>query len=179
MHGQQLPATAPLHLPCQWLTLSPLWLQGIPNGITGYSAFMDHSVRWCRLAERGHNSRVNGQDTDGTRLWGSNLGGPDVSGLPATPLTQGGVCPDTAAPMWGPDSPPGLAADGPGNSAPHYVSASPVCTSGGAFFAPTQCRVSSGLALLLPDVRSLSALPEQTLPALPVCPYACARLHAL
>lgn len=73
-----------------------------------FTPLQSDALRWCRLAERGANTQVNGQVTDGTRFWGNYFGGPDASHPPAHraadsnwgsdyraagPLTEGGVCP--------------------------------------------------------------------------------------
>lgn len=55
----------------------------IPSAIQKFfTAAQVDALRWCRLAERGLNSRVTDSMfpvTVGTRFWGNYFGGPDVS----------------------------------------------------------------------------------------------------
>lgn len=103
------------------------------GGYTRLTNLRADAFRWCRLAERGLNSRVsdaNGQNprqTDGTRFWGNFIGGPDVSHPVSVavgdttrtgdvtrnniyrsvgPFTSGGVCPQVQDNgLWVPGQP--------------------------------------------------------------------------
>lgn len=96
------------------------------------SPAMDASTQWCRLAERGDNTRVNNAITDGSRFWG-NQNGPDASsflGLASgPPKTVGGVCAYDAS-----------GSDGSGDAG-QYIPASKACAKGGNY-EPNQCPVS-------------------------------------
>lgn len=99
-----------------------------------FNPFTAPAVQWCRLAERGQNSFVNNQATDGTRFWGAQRG-PDVSagaGNALPPQTTGGQCTPAASGLF--------PADGVG-AASNYAPASKACQQVNNYM-PNQCRVS-------------------------------------